>query len=98
MLGNCAVISAVLLIIAVMLVAEQLAFLRGSALLIITEYAWPLVTALAVLYLNLFTLIYLVARRLLLKDTGRKLAHLEKQLRTRDTVVRDLSERLAREE
>jgi hypothetical protein len=39
-----------------------------------------------------------VARRLLLKDTGRKLAHVEKQLRTRDTIARDLSERLAAEE
>ena len=41
---------------------------------------------------------YLAARGLFLKETGRKLAHVEKLLQTPDTVVRDLSERLAKEE
>ena len=41
---------------------------------------------------------YLTGRALFLKDTGRKLAHVEKQLRTGDTIVRDLSERLAEED
>jgi hypothetical protein len=35
---------------------------------------------------------------LFLKDTGRKLAHVEKQLHTGDTIIRDLSERLAEED
>jgi hypothetical protein len=39
-----------------------------------------------------------VARRLFLKDTGRKLAHVDRQLHTTDTIVRDLSDRLAEEE
>jgi hypothetical protein len=47
---------------------------------------------------NLFALCYLVSRTLFLKDTGRKLAHVEKQLRTGQPIVRDLSERLAAEE
>ena len=50
------------------------------------------------MFLNLFALFYLIARGLFLKDTGRKLAHVEKQLRTGDTIVRDLSERLAGED
>ena len=33
-----------------------------------------------------------------LKETGRKLAHVEKLLQTPDTIVRDLSERIARDE
>jgi hypothetical protein len=37
-------------------------------------------------------------RRLLLTETGRKLAHVEKQLQAGDTILRDLSERLAAEE
>ena len=51
-----------------------------------------------VVFLNLFAVCYLAGRGLFLKDTGRKLAHVERQLRTPDTVVRDLSERLAEEE
>jgi hypothetical protein len=38
-----------------------------------------------------------LTRRLFLKDTGRKLAHVDRQLLTRDTIVRDLSERLSRD-
>ena len=49
-------------------------------------------------FLNLFALCYLAGRGLFLRDTGRKLAHVERQLRTTDTIVRDLSERLAGEE
>ncbi|MEA2674984.1 MAG: hypothetical protein QOI92_2176, partial [Chloroflexota bacterium] len=51
-----------------------------------------------VVFLNLFALFYLIARSLFLKETGRKLAVVEKQLRTGDTIVRDLSERLAGED
>ena len=50
------------------------------------------------MFLNLFGVFYLLSRALFLKETGRKLAHVEKLLHTPDTVVRDLSERLARDE
>ena len=36
----------------------------------------------AVLFVNLFAIVYLGVRFFFLKDTGKKLAHLEKQLRT----------------
>ena len=35
-----------------------------------------------------------LVRKLLLKDTGRKLAHLEKQLRTGHSISTELTERL----
>jgi hypothetical protein len=47
-----------------------------------------------VLFVNLFALMYLFARKLFLKDTGRKLAHVEKQVRTSDTVSPELSGRI----
>jgi hypothetical protein len=98
MIGNCALIAAVLMLVGVVVTLEELAFLRPYAWLMLQHYSWTLALVGAVLFLNLFALVFLVARRVLLKDTGRKLAHVEKQLRTRDTIVRDLSERLAREE
>ena len=46
------------------------------------------------LFVNIFAVIYTVGRKVFLKDTGRKLAHLEKQLRTGATISEELSERL----
>lgn len=46
------------------------------------------------MFLNIFALIYVAVRKLLLKDTGRKLAHLEKQLRTGQSISEELTERL----
>jgi hypothetical protein len=40
-----------------------------------------------VLFLNVFAVLFLCGRRLFLSDTGRKLAHVEKQLRTGDAVL-----------
>jgi hypothetical protein len=98
MIANCALIAFVVLLVSVVFLLDQLAFLRPYAWLIVQHYSWTLAVVTAALFLNLFALVYVIARRLLLKDTGRKLAHVEKQLRTRDTIVRDLSERLAQEE
>ena len=46
------------------------------------------------LFVNLTALFYLVNRLFFLKDTGRKLAHVERQLRSRSTIVQELSDRL----
>ena len=77
---------------------DQLSFLVPYKRLIFTRYLWVIVTAIAALFINLFALFYTITRRLFLKDTGRKLAHVDRQLLTPDTIVRDLSDRLSREE
>jgi hypothetical protein len=48
----------------------------------------------AALFVNLFTAVFLMCRKLFLKDTGRKLSHLEKQLQTGASLSEDLSRRL----
>jgi hypothetical protein len=48
----------------------------------------------AAFFLNLFAAVYMTCRKLFLKDTGRKLAHLEKQLRTDESLSEELSRRL----
>ena len=48
----------------------------------------------AALFVNVFAAVYLAGRKLFLKDTGRKLAHLEKQLRTGASLSEELSRRL----
>ena len=42
----------------------------------------------------MFTAAYIASRKLFLSDTGRKLEHLEKQLRTDAGISRELAERL----
>ena len=46
------------------------------------------------LFLNLFAALYLICRTVFLKDTGKKLAHLEKQLRNGGAISQELAERL----
>ncbi len=47
-----------------------------------------------VVFLNLFAGCYALARVLFLKDTGQKLAHLEKQLRSGRSLSEELAQRL----
>ncbi len=46
------------------------------------------------LFVNLTAAFYSIGRRLFLKDTGQKLAHIEKQLRSGDTISEELTRRL----
>lgn len=98
MIANSAFLAAMTLLLVVFLVFGQLEFLAPYKRLIFGQYLWTIVGAVVLVFLNLFACFYLAGRALFLKDTGRKLAHVEKLLQTPDTVVSDLSERLARDE
>lgn len=98
MIANCAFLAGLVLLLAAFWLMGQLEFLVPYKRTILAHYLWVLVGAAVILFVNLFAAFYLIARTLFLKDTGRKLAHVDKLLKTPDTVVRDLSERLSREE
>jgi hypothetical protein len=98
MIANAAFLAAMVLLLLAFSVLGPLEFLAPYKRLIVAQYFWTIVGAFVIVFLNLFALFYLIGRALFLKDTGRKLAHVEKQLRTGDTIVRDLSERLAGED
>jgi hypothetical protein len=98
MIANSAFLAAMVLLLVLFVILDELEFLATYTRLILGQYLWTIVGAIVVLYLNLFAGFYLAGRALFLKDTGRKLAHVEKLLQTPDTVVSDLSERLARDE
>ena len=98
MIGNSAFIAGMILLVATFATAEQVTFLAPYKRLLFDRYWGWLLAFAGVLYLNLFAGCYLLSRRLFLKETGRKLAHLERQLQSGDSIVRDLSERLAAEE
>ena len=98
MIANSAFLAAMVVLLLLFWVMGQLDFLAPYKHAILPRYLWVIVGSVVVVFLNLFALFYTASRRLFLKETGRKLAHVERQLQTPDTVVRDLSERLAREE
>jgi hypothetical protein len=58
------------------------------------KYGSVLALFLGALFLNVLAAVYILFRVLFLKDTGRKLAHLEKQLRTGDSLSDELTRRL----
>lgn len=98
MIANSAFLAAMVIVWLLFWVMGQLEFLAPYKHAILPRYLWVVVGSVTLVFLNLFGLFYTATRWLFLKDTGRKLAHVERQLQTPDTVARDLSERLTREE
>lgn len=62
------------------LLAGQLRFLIPYRLLLVHHYGTVILIASAVLFVNLTALIFTLGRRFFLKDTGRKLAHFDREL------------------
>jgi hypothetical protein len=53
------------------------------------EYGTVILVYVATLFLNLFAAAFALNRKFFLKDTGRKLSHLDKQLHVGQTEVRE---------
>jgi hypothetical protein len=86
--------SMVWLAIAMYLISE-LSFLAPYRDFIFTQYTGPVLLFSAVLFLNIAAVAYTINRKIFLKDTGRKLAHIEKQLRTGSSISAELTDRLS---
>ena len=98
MIANSAFLAAMVPLLLAFVILGEIEFLAPYKHVILGHHLWVVVGSLVVVFLNLFAVCYLASRRLFLKDTGRKLAHVERQLRTADAIVHDLSDRLAGEE
>jgi len=73
---------------------DQCPFLIPYKSLLIERYGATILLFAAVLFINIYAAVYFAIRKLLLKETGRKLAHVEKQLRTGQSISEELTERL----
>lgn len=69
------------------LLAGQLRFLIPYRMLLIHQYGTIILVAAAVLFVNLTALIFTLGRRFFLKDTGRKLAHFDRELNAGRTAM-----------
>jgi hypothetical protein len=73
---------------------DQCRFLIPYKSLLVERYGATILLFAAVLFINIYAAVYFAVRKLLLKETGRKLAHVEKQLRTGQSISQELTERL----
>ena len=76
------------------LLLDQCRFLIPYKTLLLQRYGAQILVFTAVLFINVYAAVYFGVRKLLLKETGRKLAHVEKQLRTGQSISQELTERL----
>ena len=80
MIANALILTiAILLAIGFWLMGELKFFIPYKAVLL-HQYGTAILVFLAVLFINVFAIVFVVNRRFFLKDTGRKLTHLDKQL------------------
>lgn len=80
--------NALLLTIAVLLaygfwLMDQLKFMASYKSVLFHEYGTTVLVSAAVLFLNVFGAALLLQRKFFLKDTGRKLSHLDRQFQGR---------------
>jgi hypothetical protein len=80
MIANALILTiAVLLALGFWLMGE-LKFFIPYRVVLLHQYGTVILVFLAVLFINVFGIVFAVNRRFFLKDTGRKLSHLDKQL------------------
>ena len=90
MMANAAFLAAVTVFLLVGWIAGELRFLAPYRVLLFHEHAALIGWAILTLFLDLTATYYSVARWLFLRDTGRKLLHIDRQLSTDDAVLEDL--------
>ena len=94
MVANAFFAATVICLALLLYLLQECPFLIPYRWLLIQKYGPWIALYASALFLNLFAAFYAVTRKVFLKDTGRKLAHLEKQLRTGPSISEELSERL----
>ena len=94
MLTNSLFATSIFFLALLLFLLGECTFLIPYRALLIDRYGTTIVTFLAALFLNVLAAVYLGSRKLFQKDTGRKLAHVEKQIRTGSSISEELTQRL----
>ena len=90
MIANSAFLAAVVVFLFVAWLAGELTFLAPYKATLFRRHAEVLGGGTLLLFLNLCALFYGISRWIFLRDAGRKLTHLDRQLGTADGVHEDL--------
>ena len=94
MIGNALLATSVIFLALGFWLLQECQFLIPYRRLLWVKYGGTVALFAGVLFVNLFTVIYTLCRKLFLKDTGQKLAHVEKQVRSGSSISEELSRRL----
>lgn len=87
MIANVLLITIAILLALGFWLMGELKFFVPYKLVLWREYATPILVYIAVLSVNVFAAAFVLIRKFFLKDTGRKLSHLDKQLHVGQTDV-----------
>ena len=80
MLGNTLLLTTVIMLGLAFFLMGECQFLIPYRQLLLTKYGSTIALFAAALFVNLFAALYVLGRKLFLKDTGRKLAHFDREL------------------
>lgn len=95
MIQNVAFLAAVTVFLLVCWLAGELSFLAPHKSALFRQHGGVIGTATLLVFLHLCAMYYAIARWLFLRDTGRKLTHVDQQLGTSDAIHRELREHVA---
>ena len=94
MIANAIFVTTILCLALGLFLMQECTFLIPYRRLLWERWCDALVWFSAAFFVNVFAAVYMGCRKVFLKDTGRKLAHLEKQLRTGASISQELADRL----
>lgn len=94
MIANAAFLAGVTVFLVAAWLAGELSFLAPHKATLFRQHGWFIGGAALVLFFNCYAFYYSVARRLFLRDAGRKLLHLDRQLGSPDAALEDLGPHL----
>jgi cytochrome c biogenesis protein CcdA len=87
MIGNALIVTIAILLALGFWLMGELKFLIPYRQVLLDRYAGTILVSIGVLFVNLFALIYVIQRKFFLKDTGRKLSHIDKQAITGESSI-----------
>jgi hypothetical protein len=87
MIANALILTIAILLALGFWLMGELRFFVPYKFILWHEHATPILVYIAVLSVNVFAATFLLIRKFFLKDTGRKLSHLDKQLHVGQTDV-----------
>ena len=87
MIANVLLITVAILLALAFWLMGELRFFVPYKLVLWRAYATPILAYVGILSVNVFAAAFVLIRKIFLKDTGRKLSHLDKQLHVGETDV-----------
>ena len=95
MIANTAFAAALTTFLIVAWLAGELSYLATYKVALFRYHAELIGAGILLIFLNLCAIYYSAARWLFLRDTGRKLHHLDQQLATADSAIEDVHSHLS---